>query len=143
MNLKRVFAKILDVAIPFIVSGIGYKIASSQGTHASNISNFMPITIFMGIAYLFLNSFSLIFSKGQTLGEGLLKIRSVKIKNNERSISKVIFREICFLFFLFYAFLFPTGWIGLVLLSAPVVKLKNDRFLLIVLDFIFGLKYKD
>jgi uncharacterized RDD family membrane protein YckC len=139
--LKRVFAKIIDITIPFTVSGLGYLIVDKQANYANDISKIIPITIFMSIFYLLYIVLGLLFTKGQTIGELILKIESVTIKGNSSSFVRIFIKELVYSFFIFYMFIYNSGWIPFLLLSAPVVKLKDDSYLLIVLDFVFGLKY--
>lgn len=142
MIFKRTLAKIIDIFIPFCASGFGYYIAyeSKQG---SRINEIVSIWIFMCGAYVLTTFFSLIISNGKTLGESFLKMKAVKLNNNNLSLIRIYFKELYFSFFLFMLFSTTNGWIPFIINVLPTIKLKGDNQLLMLIDVLFGLKYID
>lgn len=142
-NFRRFYSKLIDLLIPTITSTIGFILAETLGPQGLKISESISLILFIAFAYLLYISFCIFFSKRRTLGEQLLGIQSSNIKDGSFSLSKFIWKEILYSFFVFYSALFSNGWIGLVLITIPIIKIKDSQYLLMPIDIIFKVKYKN
>ncbi len=137
---KRFLSRIIDIAIPFIGSGIGYALADNL-QKIYKINEIISMINFMFIMYFVTIIFSIFINKGKTIGDITLKIEMVKMKDNSFSLSKILIREIYFFLFFFGITISNTGIILFILHIIPIFNNKHEDYIVTALDIIFGSKY--
>ena len=138
--LKRLLANFFDILFPTIFSIISYYIVFLSSKKGFLIS-FVPVYLYMWFFYFITLIFTILVTKGRTLGEIILKIKLVSVKEEEINLIRILLCKVYFAFVLLGLLVFPNGWIGLLLNIIPLGKFKGWDHVVIPLDLIFRLKY--
>jgi len=135
----RVFAKVIDLIFPIITSGLGYYLVSSASPELKQM--FGPKE-FILMFYIFSIFILLFMTRGQTLGEMLLKIKAIVENDPNKSFKRSVIKEI-YLSILICSILnsYLTFSIFIILSYFPIGKSKNDGYILNSISLIFGLRY--